>query len=445
MTNLSTCLPYGWSSANSNADGVSILFYTTWTDMAIRMDRSQYDLIEGLVDLLHRGDHSTFNALDVWGPGMKGWDAQQDTATNIGRRITCCPSLIVWNAPRPEPHVPTASTPGGRNGGTREPLIPERCRGKTEVMVLVGDCNVDPADCRLQLSLTGATIWAHNHWHLMLSAAWLPPPAVLLYNSPFCAVGQSSAHPRIAEAMQEVLLNPQKRSGIVAFGIRRPFYRLRTRIHGLIANGKLPHARYNPHPSPNKRERRAGPKTRHHILTSHNVTYDVLKRETCGYNPLSPTFVQHVDTSLELVSTMGQARICIFDAGVQRKMLRKYMHAFALGCVPAADIPDDMPPAARRAVIRLDPDWTDERLAQTLELAYNDVARLGRLRAVGRRLFESTYSCTAVAEDMLDMIEAKREGRAGRFWSNTGHTLGCEARFQNNASLPLFPWCHEVA
>jgi len=437
LPRVNSCLPLGWTNPHvTNAtDTTSVLFLVTWYDLVARMDRFNYDLIEGFLDVLLRHNRSTLSSLDVFGPGMSGWNLSATAAENIDQRIACCPSLIFLTGATED--AATLKSVGSVLNARK--LVPARCLGVTELLTQATDCNSDAVSCREQWSFRGmATIWATQHWHFALAAAWPPPRGVVLYNMPFCA-SSSPPHPEVALRQSQLSHSAASRSGILGIGVLRPYYPLRMKLKSLIAAGRLANSSWAPHPS--QATRRMPPPTDRYLLSEHNVSFAQLTRDACGYDPNSVALDTHANTARRLVNAMGHARICAFDSGFQRKTIRKYAHSFALGCVPAADIPDDMPPVARRAVIRLEATWSDEQIIRTLTEAHADVARLDRMAALGRKLFESTYSCTARAEDMLDMLDARRDGRAGWAWTNSGFAVGCQAEYMHKRSVLMFPWC----
>lgn len=80
-----------------------------------------------------------------------------------------------------------------------------------------------------------------------------------------------------------------------------------------------------------------------------------------------PSYDVHTALRRQFAGAMRSARICVFDASVERKMIRKYAQAFLSGCVVAADLPTEHEEALSRFVIPLQPDWPIGRIESQLK------------------------------------------------------------------------------
>ena len=115
--------------------------------------------------------------------------------------------------------------------------------------------------------------------------------------------------------------------------------------------------------------------------------------------------MEHIRASqTELITTMSGVRLCLFDAMVRLKMIRKFAFSWLHGCVPASNVPHDLPPDEREAIMQLDASWSVERLSKELRRAQADIPRLQRMAELGRALVTSKYSCAAVARRSLAML-----------------------------------------
>ena len=198
-------------------------------------------------------------------------------------------------------------------------------------------------------------------------------------------------------------------------------YPIRVLVATLISKHMLPEGRRNPHPGYNQR---GGSQL----------------ARLCGYDPMQAELKYTRDLQLELLQKMGQARICVFDSMTRRKMIRKFQHSWLTGCVPAADIPDDMPPDYHHTVIHLNGSASLEETRDTLVSAYNDVERLNSMAKAGYSYVTRTYSCEHQATRALHMLAHRQKVSRG-LWLPDGFQLSCGGKYPHNPkSIPLY-WC----
>jgi hypothetical protein len=67
------------------------------------------------------------------------------------------------------------------------------------------------------------------------------------------------------------------------------------------------------------------------------LTVHTPKRPLRTYRPGHPSYRRHVQKRQEFAEGMRNAQICVFDASMEKKAIRKYAQAFLSGCVVAAD------------------------------------------------------------------------------------------------------------
>jgi len=163
-----------------------------------------------------------------------------------------------------------------------------------------------------------------------------------------------------------------------------------------------------------------------------------IKEPLCGYDPMQQGFEQSRETELELLEKMGSARICVFDSMTRQKMVRKFHFSFLTRCVPAADLPHDMPPQYRKAVIELPRNASEDQIADILRTAYADTDAL-RSKVASGLSFLRRYSCQESVQDVLGAVEQRRKISRG-VWVPDGFEISCGSRYPFSSDKPL-SWC----
>lgn len=90
-------------------------------------------------------------------------------------------------------------------------------------------------------------------------------------------------------------------------------------------------------------------------------------------------YAQHERLREDFAAGMRTSRICVFDASLERKMIRKYAQAFLSGCVvvschqaawtnhQAGDLPTEHETALSKFMIVLKPSWDIERINREIQ------------------------------------------------------------------------------
>ena len=394
-----------------------MLIYTSWHDYTVRADRYWYEFIEGFIVRLASGSPGLAR-LDVFGHGWRGWNNGESGAENIWQRLKCCPDLIIIGGRIYTPR---------ENDWRFEPLVPSPCRSRTHLMLVGGDCHSGHAQCRLMYSgVNGTTILATRHVQHIFEVLYPPPRGILLTHLPFCV--PSPHAPPFASNHQGARLRTLRRivsgrQGIVLFGNSEALkYPLRKKIASLVSRGLLPNGRVNHFPG---------------YRIAVNIT------PSCAYDPMDPALANARRGQLELQTSMGAARICVFDSMIRRKLIRKFLLSWLYGCVPAADMPHDMPPHYRSAMIPLSTSLSQDELIRTLTSAYGDLTRLQIMVDLGIEIVARVYACDVQVAHVLSVLAHRRAADVshGGVYLPYGFELTCGSVYPYAQDEPPLSWC----
>jgi hypothetical protein len=92
-------------------------------------------------------------------------------------------------------------------------------------------------------------------------------------------------------------------------------------------------------------------------------------------------YAKHESLREDFARGMREAKICVFDASLERKLIRKvgstcqyarlcslqYAQALLSGCVIAGDLPTEHEEDLERFVIKLKPSWSIERIEEEIQ------------------------------------------------------------------------------
>lgn len=143
-------------------------------------------------------------------------------------------------------------------------------------------------------------------------------------------------------------------------------YPLRTVVTNAIENGKKTIIDRYQHPG-------------YFVWEDPNAYSDPLDTYTVGHSSYS----KHTAMREAFADGLRKSKICVFDASLERKMIRKYAQAFLSGCVVAGDIPTEHEDALSEFMIPLHPDSTIAEIDQILEDALKDEEELKRKAFLG--------------------------------------------------------------
>ena len=144
------------------------------------------------------------------------------------------------------------------------------------------------------------------------------------------------------------------------------------------------------------------------------------------YEPNHEYYQNHLRTREDFAKGMRESRICVFDASLERKMIRKYAQAFLSGCVVAADLPTEHEEALSKFTIVLKPTWSIERIHEELQKYLDRPEKLHQMAMDAFAYARGHLTTTKKVSDMLEMVDAHKQGSRG-YWLPYGFSLRCRA------------------
>ncbi|EJU06056.1 hypothetical protein DACRYDRAFT_73322 [Dacryopinax primogenitus] len=155
-----------------------------------------------------------------------------------------------------------------------------------------------------------------------------------------------------------------------------------------------------------------------------------------------PQYRPQVAIREDFAKGMREARICVFDSVVERKMIRKYAQAWLSGCVVAADLPTEQEGDIREFMIELKASWPIERINAVIrqELANPDALRQKAL--LGFAYARQQLTNLAKVSNIIDLADRYRRGERG-YDMQLGFSVRCRSyHFEDGAFKP--PWCEGI-
>lgn len=157
------------------------------------------------------------------------------------------------------------------------------------------------------------------------------------------------------------------------------------------------------------------------------------------YQQGHPVYAKHEDTRAAFAQGMRESRICVFDASLERKMIRKYAQAMLSGCVIAGDLPTEHEEALSKFVIHLSPSWDIDQIEAVIKesLAQPEMLKQKAMLAFAfaRKYLTNTNKIT----DMMRLVDKHRNGARGYDLPH-GFSLRCRAYWSDQDSYRP-PWC----
>lgn len=212
----------------------------------------------------------------------------------------------------------------------------------------------------------------------------------------------------------------------VVFGYDGSLYPIRTtvtdRLWAIEADPSLPPSPISRHPHPGYTVD-TPEKWRNHPLET--------------YVPGHETYSTHRELRKDFARGMRTAQICLFDASVERKLIRKYAQALLSGCVIAADLPTEHEEAMSNFTIQLHPKWEIGRIEEELNKYLDDPQRLQQMALDGFAYARQHLSTTGKVSNVLRMVEAHNAGARGY-----DHAFSFSSRCRSYfGDAPPPPWC----
>ena len=144
---------------------------------------------------------------------------------------------------------------------------------------------------------------------------------------------------------------------------------------------------------------------------------------------------------------MSRTSICIFDASIVRKMIRKYAEAMMSGCVIAADLPYEMWHELEDVIIKLPHRASAKEVAKIINTA-NSPSNQHRLEYMARGaayLAHRHLTCEARVDRLYHSIRAYENGRRGVYLPFSSaidcHSFNMAWPSANISSRTVLPWC----
>ncbi|WRT69629.1 uncharacterized protein IL334_006618 [Kwoniella shivajii] len=147
----------------------------------------------------------------------------------------------------------------------------------------------------------------------------------------------------------------------------------------------------------------------------------------------------HLKLREDFAKGMRESKICIFDASLERKMIRKYAQAFLSGCVVASDLPTEHEEALSKFVIPLKSSWTIEKINEVLRYYLEREDLLQQMALDGLIWARQHLTTTNKVTHLLQMTDHYRHGSRG-YEFPYGFSMRCRSYWSGDDSYRP-PWC----
>lgn len=223
----------------------------------------------------------------------------------------------------------------------------------------------------------------------------------------------------------------EKTAKAAIFGFDGGFYPLRTTVTSYLQKAEedtsLPPSPITRHPHPGYTVN-FPEKYREHPMETYEVGHE--------------TYAPHRALREDFANGMRHSQICVFDASLERKMIRKYAQAFLSGCVVAGDIPTEHEEALSKFMIHLEPTWNIERIHEELYKYLAQPEKLHQMALDGLVYARKHLTSTAKITDMLRLVDAHRAGHRG-YDQSFSFSNRCRTYWADDSQRP--PWCNDRA
>ncbi|WVR08129.1 hypothetical protein IAU60_005175 [Kwoniella sp. DSM 27419] len=147
----------------------------------------------------------------------------------------------------------------------------------------------------------------------------------------------------------------------------------------------------------------------------------------------------HLKLREDFAKGMRESRICVFDASLERKMIRKYAQALLSGCVIAADLPTEHEDALSKFVIPLKSTWGIDKINEALRYHLDRPELLQQMAVDGLVYARQHFTTSNKVSHLLQMADHYREGARG-YEFPYGFSMRCRSYWSGDAYRP--PWCY---
>lgn len=341
------------------------------------MDRFLYDTADAALRNSTLGVNAT-----VWGPDFAGWRSGETADENLVRVFGCGFFDTVFAA-------------GFAHGLGAAPTL--LCAPRTLFIFEIGDCFFNP-NYRCNDVPAAANVVSVRYGHTLLTQFQPLPPALDLLPPKLYVHNPDCANADTFRPTQEYTQRP---GGVLLVGaVSEGHYPLRHSARLAHSQSLLHNTSIFQHPGYSYTAK-ANDSTplgdRHYVLNG-------------------PITAPHRAQQLYYASALSNASICLFDSSVVRKAIRKFYEAALSGCVIAADIPLDTWSEFEAVIIPIPLEAKPREVADIINAALDDPARLQRLSDGALALARSKFTCDHKVERIVHAGELYHDGRRGFYW-----------------------------
>ncbi|KAL7414198.1 hypothetical protein BDY24DRAFT_414418 [Mrakia frigida] len=416
----------GWPGRGEGGK-VRVLFLVDFKDYLTRMNTHTPELISAAYD-------HPYVETDVWGPGWKGWSKTLSISENLRNRrrkdgqgegagerelvdldeedkkvergVGCGFYDLVWTI--------------SDIFKVKDPLVDNPGCGTLFAQQL-GDCHSDDCINKWYAPHLNITVVKYAHElvdmfdHARIKSRF-PEMEMQLFGVSSDSANRWDYFPLKSWDMKTV--------DAQGFGFDGSFYPIRTTVTNAVRN-KQTFIKWYQHPG-------------------YTVNSQAPSEAPEWYEENSPLLAKHLELRGGFAGAMRETKICVFDASLERKLIRKYAQAFLSGCVVATDIPTDQEVELKQFVIELKPTWSIERINAAIDLALQDPEELQRKAMLAFAYARAHLTNGAKVEGMLKLWEGySKKGWRGYDYGR-GFSLRCRQYWAGeNAYRP--PWCSPLA
>ncbi|ORX35459.1 hypothetical protein BD324DRAFT_632928 [Kockovaella imperatae] len=430
---------------------VRMLFLTDYKDYLERMNSHTYEIVDAALRI-------PYLKVDVWGPGWAGYNRSLSVAANVRRRQCRLQQQALSKAKRMVDQVPLAAGQALSRYAREEErdtdtaideLMSESedldcgCTDKSfDVVWTISDIFsrhdplLGPLDCgSLLVQQIGD---CHN---LVCFNEWYPYANNITLSKYAFEIAEIFDHVKVKERYPGYEMGifghspdsgnewdfypmpwSEKQANVTVFGYQGSFYPIRFTVSFSLDYDPVPWIRKHPHPG-----------------------YTIDQQDEAFKYPLETYTREHKYYAAqerirrEFAQSMRESQICLFDASLEKKMIRKFAQALLSGCVIAADLPTEQEQALSRFVIPLSASWDMSRIQQELLWYLERPEKLEQMALDGFVYARQHLTTTRKVDDVVRMSEEHRAGVRGYDFP-FGFSSKCRRYWSDDDSYRP-PWC----
>ncbi|ORY34796.1 hypothetical protein BCR39DRAFT_461978 [Naematelia encephala] len=448
--------PFDYEPGSPPKEKWRVMFLTDYIDYLERMNTHTYEIVDAAI----RHPHTT---VDVWGPGWAGYDRSVPLSTNIRRRQRRLEQLAIAKAEFEADQEERRKEVGRQNRWARWTTKPlevfvekhfvappwpdwateeDTCGDENfDIVWTISDIfkqddpHVDVLDCGTMLvqqlgdchELRCMNEWYPQANNITLSKYAFELQEIFAYDNvkrrfPSWEMGIFGHSPDTGNEWDYWPVSWAKKTAQASvFGFDGSFYPIRTTVTDYLWTESPTLITRHPHPG--------------YTLDMPDEARDH-PLET--YTPNHELYQNHLSLRADFARGMREAKICVFDASLERKLIRKYAQALLSGCVIAADLPTEHEEALERFTIPLKPSWGIEKIHAEIERYLAMPEKLHQMSMDGFIYARRHLTTTRKVSDVLDMAQAYREGVRGYSYPHSWSSR-CRAYWSGDSWRPA--WC----